>query len=192
MNRIDVGAGALFLLSVIYFFGGITSLFALLIAVAVHEFGHIAAIRLFGGRIQMLKIGISGLCIRYYGALGTVNSVICLCAGPAMGLALAYAASYLGNQSQNLLLIKTAGFSLVLSVYNSLPALPLDGGRALQCLAERVFGVSFAQTLLELSGMLTGAALLFAGAFFIRQGFGAALLIAGVWVLTAQTGIVKT
>ena len=41
MNRIDVGAGALFLLSVIYFFGGITSLFALLIAVAVHEFGHI-------------------------------------------------------------------------------------------------------------------------------------------------------
>ena len=109
-----------------------------------------------------------------------------------MGLALAYAASYLGNQSQNLLLIKTAGFSLVLSVYNSLPALPLDGGRALQCLAERVFGISFAQTLLELSGMLTGAALLFAGAFFIRQSFGAALLIAGVWVLTAQTGIVKT
>ena len=192
MNRIDVGAGALFLLSVIYFFEGITSLLALLIAVAVHELGHIAAIRLFGGRIQMLKIGISGLCIRYYGALGTVNSVICLCAGPAMGLVLAYAASYLGNQSQNLLLIKTAGFSLVLSVYNSLPALPLDGGRALQCLAERVFGVSFAQTLLEFSGMLTGAALLFAGAFFIRQSFGAALLIAGVWVLTAQTGIVKT
>ena len=45
--------------------------------------------------------------------------------------------------------------------------------------------------MLEISGMLTGAALLFAGAYFIRRSFGAALLIAGVWVLTAQTGIVK-
>ena len=34
-------------------------------------------------------------------------------------------------------------------------------------------------------------ALLFAGAYFIRHSFGAALLIAGVWVLSAQTGIVK-
>ena len=123
--------------------------------------------------------------------MGTEKSVICLCAGPASGFALAYAASYLGNLSQNLLLIKTAGFSLILSVYNSLPALPLDGGRALECLAESLGGVGFANALLELTGMLMGAALLFSGAYFIRQSFGAAMLIAGVWVLTAQTGIVK-
>lgn len=192
MNNVDISAGAMLLLSVIYFFGGMTSLAALLLAVLVHELGHIAAIALCGGRVHGLKVSVSGLCINCSGAMRTTESVICLCAGPAAGFTLAYAASYLGNLSQNLLLIKTAGFSLVLSVYNSLPALPLDGGRALECLAESLGGARFSQTLLEFTGMLTGATLLFAGAYFIRQSFGAALLIAGVWVLTAQTGIVKS
>ncbi len=192
MNKVDISAGAILLLSIIYFFGGITSLSALTLAVLVHELGHITAIVLCGGKVHHLKVTLSGLCISCSGAMGTGETVICLCAGPAAGFALAYATSYLGNLSQNLLLIKTAGFSLVLSVYNSLPTLPLDGGRALECIAERLGGTGFAQTLLELTGMIIGAALLFAGAYFIRQQFGAALLIAGVWVLTAQTGIVKT
>ncbi|HCQ74784.1 MAG TPA: hypothetical protein DIT84_08265, partial [Clostridiales bacterium] len=121
MKRVDISAGAILLLSVIYFFGGMTSLAALLLAVIVHELGHIAAIALYGGRVHGLKVSISGLCIICSGAGGTIESIICLCAGPAAGFALAYAASYFGNLSQNLLLIKTAGFSLVLSVYNSLP-----------------------------------------------------------------------
>ena len=119
MKRVDISAGAILLLSVIYFFGGITSLAALLLAVLIHELGHIAAIELCGGRVHGLKVTLSGLCISCSGVMGTEKSVICLCAGPASGFALAYAASYLGNLSQNLLLIKTAGFSLVLSVYNS-------------------------------------------------------------------------
>ncbi len=191
MNKVDISAGAILLLSVIYFFGGITSLAALTLAVLVHELGHITAIVLCGGRVHNLNVTLSGLCISCSGTMGTGETAICLCAGPAAGFALAYAASYLGNLSQNLLLIKTAGFSLILSVYNSLPALPLDGGRALECLAASLGGTGFAQSLLELTGMLTGAVLLFVGAYFIRQPFGAALLIAGVWVLTAQTGIVK-
>ena len=191
MKRIDVSAGAIFLLSVIYFFGGMTGLAALMLAVTVHELGHIAAIVLLGGRIHSLKVSVSGLCICCSGSMTAGQTVICIYAGPTAGLALAYAASYLGNLDQNLLLIKTAGFSFILSVYNLLPALPLDGGRALQRLAECFYGRCFAQTLLELTGMLTGTALLFAGAYFIRRSFGAAVFVAGVWIITAQTGIVK-
>ena len=192
MNRLDISAGAIFLFSVIYFFGGLTSLAALLIAICAHELGHIAIIRLFGGKILSLKVSVSGLCISYRGILSIIESALCLCAGPAAGFALAYLASYFGNQNQNLLLIKTAGFSLVLSVYNLLPALPLDGGRALQCVLESACGFKFAESFLEICGLLTGAVLLFSGVYFIRQSFGTALLIAGVWVLAAQTGIVKT
>lgn len=191
MNRLDISAGAVLLFSVIYFFSGFASLAALLIAVCVHELGHISLILLFSGKIQNLKIGISGLCISYCGILSTTECLLCLLAGPAAGFALAYAASYLGNLSQNVLLIKTAGFSFVLSVYNLLPALPLDGGRAFKCALECACSVRFAESLLEFCGVVTGAALLFSGAYFIRQSFGAALLIAGVWVLAAQTGIVK-
>lgn len=191
LNRLDISAGAIFLFSAIYFFGGFTSLAALLIAVFVHELGHTAMILIFGGKIRRLNIGISGLCISYCGILRAAESAICLCAGPAMGFALALIASYFGNLYQNILLIKTAGFSFVLSVYNFLPALPLDGGRVLHCLLENAFDYDCAEKVLELTGLLTGAALLFSGTAFIRQSFGVALFIAGIWVLTAQTGIVK-
>ena len=191
MSRIDISAGAIVLLSIIYFFGGLASLLALLAAVAVHELGHIAAIRLFGGTVHNIRFGVSGLCIQSTGLASPAGQFVSLIAGPALGFALAYAASYFGNSSQNVLLIKMAGFSLVLSVYNMLPALPLDGGRALQVLLESALGQRPSAAILDFSGLAAGAVLLFGGAVYIRTQYGLALLIAGIWVLIAQTGIVK-
>ncbi len=192
MNRADISAGAILLLSVIYFFGGFSSLFALITAICIHEAGHVAAIRLCGGTVHKLRFGVSGLCMRYSGLNTAAAQLAALLAGPLFGLLLAYTASYFGNLTQNTLLIKTAGFSLVLSAYNMLPALPLDGGRALQCVLSSVLGSKRADTVLDIFGVTTGAILLFSGAVYIRAQFGPALLIAGIWVLIAQTGIVKS
>jgi len=50
MNRgIALSPGAVLVLSLIYFFGGISSLGAVLLSAAVHELGHAAAIKLCGG-----------------------------------------------------------------------------------------------------------------------------------------------
>lgn len=192
MNRADVSAGAILLLSLIYFFGGLSSLLALITAIAVHEAGHAAAILLCGGTVHKLRFGVSGLCMHYSGINSSAAQLAALLAGPLSGLLLAYAASYFGNLSQNTLLIKTAGFSLVLSAYNLLPALPLDGGRALKCLLCSFLGSNKTDTVLDILGIATGALLLFSGAVNIREQFGLALLIAGIWVLIAQTGIVKS
>ena len=79
----------------------------------------------------------------------------------------------------------------MLSVYNSLPALPLDGGRAAYVILSGAFGCEKAGKILGYSGFLTGLCLSVAGLLLLGKELGAALMIAGIWILTAQTGIVK-
>lgn len=192
MNRMDISAGALLVLSVIYFFGGIYSLISLLLAIAVHELGHITAIGLLGGSVRKMSFDSSGLCIRYTGIDGLFPELISLISGALLGALFAFAASYFGNATHNTLLLRTAGISILLSMYNMLPALPLDGGRALQCVLAAAFGESCSSAVLEITGVLSGIGLVASGLFFASAGYGMALFIAGIIILIAQTGIVKS
>lgn len=137
MNRFSLSPGAILVLALIYFFGGFKNLAAIITAVSVHEAGHAAAISIFGGKVKTLRFDYSGLCMSGFGAYSSACEVIILLAGPAAGLALALVSSMLGNLTTNGFLLYTAGISLVLTVYNMLPALPLDGGRALLIIIQR-------------------------------------------------------
>ena len=191
MKGLSISPGAVLLFSALYFFCGTEELAALLIAAITHELGHIAAIYLFGGNLHGLRISASGLCIDYSGTYSASGELTALLSGPAAGFVLAYAASHIGNANGNTLLLKTAGFSLILSVYNLLPALPLDGGRALECLLNAMFpGCS--GTVLGVSGFVTGIALITIGLYLMHELTGAAVFLSGIIVLFAQTGIVKS
>lgn len=188
-KKLDISAGAIFLLSALYFFGGLEALSVVLIAASVHELGHIAAIKLFGGRIKSLRFEASGLCMSCAGLDSTAKEVIALLMGPAFGIAFAYIASYYGGKHYSEYLFSLAGVSLIFSLYNLLPALPLDGGRALfSMISDR----KTAQKVLDISGMAVGIVLITAGLYFLGSEKGAAFLFAGIWVLIAQTGIVKS
>ena len=188
MKSLSISPGAILLFSAVYFFGGAEELAALLLSVLAHEAGHIAAIRLFGGRLHGLNVSASGLCIRYTGAGTVISELICALSGPAAGFVLAYAASHLGGT----LMLETAGLSLVLSVYNLLPALPLDGGRALECILTALADPVCAGRVMSIIGFVTGTALIALGLYFMHELSGAAVFISGIIVLFAQTGIVKS
>ena len=187
-SKFYVSAGAILMLSALYFFGGMKSVFAVILAASVHELGHIIAIKMFGGKIRSLRFDASGLCMSYFGLDSTAKELISLIMGPVFGLALAYVSSYYGNSYNNDFLRETAGVSLIFSAFNLLPALPLDGGRALFCMIP---SRRKAESVLDKSGMLTGLGLVFWGLYFLGNEKGAALLISGCLVLIAQTGIVK-
>ena len=186
--KLNVSAGAIFLLSALYFFGGFSAVLSVLFAASVHELGHIAAIKAFGGKIKKLNFEASGLCLSYCGLDSMAKEAFALIMGPAFGLALAYAASYFGNMLDSDFLYETAGVSLVFSLFNLLPALPLDGGRLLFCLIP---SRRDAENVLDKSGMISGLALILLGLYFLGSEKGAALLLSGSMVLIAQTGIVK-
>lgn len=92
------------------------------IAAALHELGHCGALRLFGGSLHRIKIGISGAVLEASG-LTPGAEIICLLAGPLAGLFPLMVARIFPT-------IAICG--LVQSAYNLLPVYPLDGGKILR------------------------------------------------------------
>lgn len=190
--KLKLSPGALFVFSCVYFFDGLSGLAAVLISVLVHEAGHALAINACGGRVKSVRADSAGLCMQSFGVYGTAQELFVLLAGPMAGLALALVCSHIGRLCVNVLLLKTAGISLLLTAYNLLPALPLDGGRALYAAVGSLFGSKCADIVLYMSGMLCGVLLSAVGIIKVDRIYGLVLLAVGVRLLCVQTGLVKS
>lgn len=111
-------------LTILLFLVPLPWLIAWLVAVCIHELGHLSAVRLCGGKVERLTISVGGFCMRS-SPMSDTKRVICTLCGPLVGL---------------LPLISYRTFPRVaicawfLSAYNLLPLLPLDGGHILQIL----------------------------------------------------------
>lgn len=179
---VTVSGGAVLLMGVLYFLLKPSELAALLGAALVHELGHLAALALLGKEIQTISMEACGLNIRCGALDGTFAKCFAALAGPAAGVGL-------------FCILRGAGYplaaelSLWLSLVNLLPALPLDGGRALQAVLERVFGDYAAYRVLEVLGILLPLAFMTLGLAALRAGYGATLVAFGGWILLLQPGI---
>jgi Zn-dependent protease len=166
-----------------YFFDGSGLFSAMLPAAAAHEAGHLLALRLCGARILSLRLDVFGLRMDYRGALSQKSEVACALAGPAAGLLFAAGSSCLGRHLHSDFFYCSAGISLLLSAFNLLPALPLDGGHVLMALTG-------SSRLLNVTGIAAALALLALGLYSASRGWGLALLLPGSFLLlsTAENG----
>ena len=98
-----------------------------LLAAAVHELGHILAIRITGGRVRRLVLGPGGATLEV-DPMEPGRELICTLAGPAAG-----ALTILAWRCFPELALAGA----VQTVFNLLPVFPLDGGRAIRAARER-------------------------------------------------------
>lgn len=185
-GKIRVSVWAALLWAFLYDLSDPAVLAALLLPAAVHELGHVAALRLMGLRIDSLRLELKGFCIGYSGYTGAMGHALAALCGPVAGLWYAWAASWLGNRLGSSWLCLSAGVSLLLSLFNLLPAMPLDGGRILDCLARALLGERRGALLTEGAGLLVGGALLAAGLWLMFEGWGAALAVAALWMLLYQ------
>ena len=138
-------------------------------AVFVHECAHIIAVKACGGKIVSMKIGTSGI-IMEITELSLFWEWICAMAGPAGSMILLPLARWMP---------RTAICAAVHLLYNLLPIYPLDGGRALRCLAEILFSPTTADKICraaETSVLLTVGILSFMGSFLWKLGFAPLLL----------------
>jgi stage IV sporulation protein FB len=178
-GRLSVSPAAALLGALLYCTASFSELAAILAPVIVHELGHIVALRLYGMRVRRITADLRGLCIEYSGLCTPLGHAVSALAGPAAGLGYAFAASYYSRGGSNEVLTLSAGVSLLLSLFNLLPILPLDGGRIVAALIgeENALRVSqAAAVLLMLGGRLIFAALgapglLLAGAFLAASNF---------------------
>jgi len=173
--RISVSSSALLGFSLLYFWDDSGIWAALLPAVIAHELGHAAMLVIFNSKLLGLHLDLSGFRMEYARSPGVPEEIAVLAAGPISGIIYAFTAACAGKNSGSEFLLCSAGISLVLSMFNLLPAPMLDGGQLLQS----VFGAGFA----EASGYITGTVLAVTGIFAISHGYGAAILFAGCCIL---------
>ena len=159
---------------------------AALLPVFAHECGHLMALALLGFSIVSMRLGPSGLCICYDGFQSAGKNAAAALAGPLAGLVYALIARLLYRKTSVDWLLQSADLSLLLSFFNLLPILPLDGGRLFQTAAifslgeER--GVAFTRKLSRV--LLAGVLLL--GLLLSVLKKGNAAIAAGLWLLLLQ------
>ena len=151
-----------------------------LAACGLHELGHVAAVSLLGGRVKEMRLTAVGAELALDGArpLSYGREALAVLAGPGASLLTAVLAA----AGKRFLL---AGLSLGQGLFNLLPILPLDGGRALQLLASRGGEEGARRALCGLSAVLSG--LLLGGGLILLRVFGnPALLITAAWLTAGQ------
>lgn len=185
-ERFAVSVGALLLGALLYSAASFAEIAAVLAPVLVHELGHIVTLRLFGLKIRGFCADLRGLCIEYGGLCSPWGHAVSAFAGPAAGFGYAFAASYFGARSGNAVLTLSAGVSLILSVFNLLPILPLDGGRIFSLAASELLGGRRGDELTRSVGLVLSTGLLLAGLCVMWRGEGTALALAALWLLGSQ------
>lgn len=181
-NRLTVSPGFLALLGLLACLDGDLGLLGWgLLACALHELGHIGAVLLLGGGVRQIRLTAVGAELALDGAKPLSYARECAAALAGPGASLITAA--LAARGRLFLL---AGLSLGQGLFNLLPILPLDGGRALGLLlASRGEEQGAERALRGLSAVLSG--LLLGGGLVLLREFGnPTLLVTAGWLTAGQ------
>lgn len=122
--QFSVKANTYIYLTILLFLIPLRWIVSWLIAIIFHECSHWIAVRLCRGTVYSLSIGLSGADMQCSNMPNRCRMFAVLC-GPIGGLLLAGLGRWFP---------RVALCSFLLSMYNLLPLLPLDGGRALHIL----------------------------------------------------------
>ena len=118
---------------------------AWVLAVTVHEVSHCLAIWITGCPIYAIRISLGGAEIQT-GYMGAWSELFCTLAGPLGAMVLLIFARYIPF---------TAVCVLIQSIFNLLPIYPFDGGRIVQCLTEKIFGIVISVKILSIIRYVT-------------------------------------
>lgn len=138
---------------------------SVIVAAAFHELCHILAIKISGGYIRRIIIGVSGSVIDAV-PISQFCQLFCILAGPAGSLLLLAVSPFFPR-------ISICG--LFHGLFNLLPIYPLDGGRALHCLCSIFFSTETVSLILWICYAITCFFILGITiwlSFFRRLGFG--------------------
>lgn len=170
-GKIQFDSGFVLLVGVVFFSLQWKEATALFVAAAVHEMGHVLAFSLFGDHMNGVRFTFSGP-VLLYEQPNSGRVIFCIAlAGPAAGLL----AAFVFRTAWPL----CAKVSLLLSFFNLLPVLPLDGGRAITALCR-----GYRNRILLTFGFIISSAMMIASLFFTyhgKNGFG--LFVFGAWLL---------
>ena len=185
-RRVTISLALTLAAAFVYYVVSIETAAAIALPVTVHELSHIIALRLSGLKVKSIRAELTGLCIDYCGFAKPVAHIAAAFAGPAGGFIYAYAASLIARETGCAWMELSAGISLLLSVFNLLPVLPLDGGRILLGLLTMLLGVQAGERIAYRISFAMTAVLLAMGALLAFNNGSKAPAAAAIWLMLAQ------
>ena len=177
-------AGFLLLLAVLFYLDeGVGLLPWGLLAALLHEWGHYAAGRLFGGRFCWLELSAVGaqMKLTYPSPLSYGREIAVALAGPVVNLAL-------GCLALEFDWFLFASVNLGLAGFNLLPIPPLDGGNALWLAVTCLAGEVWAERVLPVVAAVLVGFLAGLGAVVMTQFANVSLLVTALWLLWMTLG----
>lgn len=172
---------AVYLTVCLYYRAALALLPAALLPIAVHELSHILALRLLGQKITGITADARGLCIRYRGSCSKTGHILAALAGPLGGALYA-----LVGFTDIAWLRQSAALSILLTAFNLLPLLPLDGGRAFSLLCAMTLGEKRGAQLYRGVSAVCLTLLLTGGVYLAVWKKSTVLLAAAIWLLLFQ------
>jgi Zn-dependent protease len=157
------------------------------LAAVIHELGHAAAIVCLGGHIACIRLHAAGAVMVQSRLLSDTRECIVALAGPAAGL---LAAVLFASLRQPM----CAGANLLLSLFNLLPILPLDGGAAVRSLLRLLPSAAAQQSicLLQWISVLAAFALtVFGGVLLYQTGSNPTGLAVGICLLGSHAAFLR-
>ena len=127
----------------------------MIIAVAMHEAGHLACAKALGIRVKSMTLSMLGARIRCESIPSYGKEFLLAAAGPLAGIAL-FVICYLFNKFHvSEFLLSTGAVSLALAIFNLLPLPSFDGGRMIFCAACSIFSLDKALKISNTLGFIS-------------------------------------
>ena len=160
---------------------------SLICALAIHELCHILAICFLGHSVMLVRLELSGLRIEYSGLMTSFHMLVCAAAGPIGGSLFGVLILLIEPFYQSEFLVDAAEFSLLLSGFNLLPILPLDGAFVLKSLLEYRFEENKTESICKQFSCILNFFLVCAGVICFLSGEGSGLFAASLWLWILQS-----
>ena len=142
-------------------------------ALVVHELGHMAVIGLLGLELRQLRLGLGGLRIDYGGRQTTYRQDILMAlGGPLAGAFCALVLALAARRRPAEWLYVLIGCHGVLTLFNLLPAMPMDGGRVLLAALCGPLGAMRAAKAVRISTGIVGIAITVGGVWLLLESGG--------------------
>lgn len=177
-GRLRLTPGFLALMALLFYLDeGLNLLGWGVLACALHELGHVVAIRALGGRVRSVALSAVGAQLTLDPAypLSYGRDLLATLAGPTASLVAAWLATRGG-------LFLLAGMSIGQGVFNLFPMTPLDGGRCVYLLLAPLAGERRAEGVVRAASAVLAGLLVGGGLILLRVFGNVTLLITAAWL----------
>lgn len=164
----------------------LTIVLSILLAAALHECGHLLALRAFHVPIEGLRLSAFGAVLHARGAqrLSYGRELVVTLAGCGMNLVCGVLTAWFSLHYVWVEGFVFAGAHILLCAFNLLPIPPLDGSRALYLVAALLFGPAVGDAAAAVTGLACALALVGTGIYIAAEtGGGALFLLAALALL---------